>query len=278
MSQNGQSLSAPTRDPAGRPLPSAERPVVGYARDYSDIVIDWHRHDCAQLLYATSGLMRVEAVGGLWIVPPQRAVWVPAGTAHRVQGVGEVAMRSLYIHAGLPGLSGTCQVIAVSPLLRELILEMARRSPGYAGEGPEGRLAAVILDLLRIPGLPVLHLPIPAERRLQPIVRALLDDPADRRDLADWARVAGASERTILRLFAAETGLGFREWRTQLRLHEALARLVTGEAVTEVAFAVGYESPSAFIAMFRRALGESPLRYLDRAALPEGAGDRKQEP
>ena len=268
-------------DPEGRPLPGPDRPVVGYARSYPDgHAVETHEHGHAQLLYALSGLMRVEtglktgvktgreiggeAGAGVWVVPPQRAVWIPARTPHEVTMVGPVEMRSLYILEDLEGLPEDCQVIAVSALLRELIAALAGARLDYAPDGPEARLVAVILDQLRAPVVATLHLPIPGAPRLRPIVEAVLADPADPRGLKDWARVAGASARTLARLFEAEAGMGFRAWRRQVRLHAALARLSAGEAVTSVAFAVGYDSPSAFIAMFRRALGTSPQRYLTR--------------
>ena len=269
MSENGQIA----RDTEGRPLPDTDHPVVGYARHYpAGHDTERHDHAHAQLLYALSGLMRVETALGVWVVPPQRAVWIPAGMAHRVTMVGEVQMRSLYVLEGLEGLPGACQVISVSALLRELIAAFSAAPLGYGPHGPEARLAAVILDQLRAPVLATLHLPIPRAARLRPIADAILADPADTRGLTDWARVAGASARTLARLFEAETGMGFRTWRQQVRLHAALARLSAGEAVTSVAFAVGYDSPSAFIAMFRKALGTSPRAYLSQeGGLPPGA-------
>lgn len=259
MSRNGQTASR-------LPIPDAARPVAAYARAYADgHTVAWHQHEHAQLLYATSGLMKVEAAVGQWVVPPQRAVWIPAGVEHRVAILGPVEMRSLYLWRGLEGLPPGCAVVAVSPLLRELIAAFVAVDPAYPPEGAEARLAAVILDRLRAPVLATLHLPLPSARRLKPIADALLADPADPRGLDDWAREAGASARTLARLFEADCGLGFRAWRQQVRLHAALARLAAGEPVTAVAFAVGYDSPSAFIAMFRKALGASPQRYLGRS-------------
>jgi len=259
MSPNGQIR----RDAVGRPLPDAAHPVVGYARDYPEgHVVVWHSHDPAQFLYAASGLLRVETEAGLWVVPPHRAVWIPASMAHQVRMTGSVEMRTLYVDAGLPGLPDGCRVIAVSPLLRELIVTFAVLAPDYPPDGPTERLATVILDQLRAPASAPLHLPLPRDARLRRVAAGLFADPSDRRPLRAWASTVGASARTLARLFEAETGMGFAAWRQQLRLHEALARLTAGEAVTSVAFAVGYDSPSAFIAMFRKALGSSPQRYL----------------
>ncbi len=261
-------------DPEGYPLPDPGHPVAGYARTYADKHrTPAHDHAHGQLLYAISGLMRVETAQGVWVVPPQRAVWIPAGMKHRVVMVGEVEMRSLYVLESLEGLPKACQVISVSPLLRETIAAFTAARPDYARQGPESRLASVILDLLRAPVRAALHLPMPGAARLRPIVEAILADPADPRGLRDWAGIAGASARTLARLFEAEAGMGFRAWRQQVRLHAALARLSAGEAVTGVAYAVGYDSPSAFIAMFRKALGASPRAYLRESSLPPGSPD-----
>lgn len=238
--------------------------IIPRARECpADHVIDWHVHDRAQLLYAVSGVMRVTTANGVWVVPPQRAVWIPPGVEHRVQAQGtKLSLRSLYIRKDtLSGLPMLCCVVTVSPLLRELILE-AMSLPDETEPGtPEERLVRVILD--RIEGLPVapLHLPMPDERRIRRITDSLITDAADPRSLKDWADEIGASERTLARLFQKETGMTFGQWRQQSVLLLALARLARGDSVTDVAFELGYASQSAFIAMFRRALGKTPGRY-----------------
>jgi AraC-like DNA-binding protein len=136
----------------------------------------------------------------------------------------------------------------------------------YPPEGPEARVMTVILDELRALKPEPLHLPHPRDVRLKRIAEALLADPADGRALEDWARDAGASARTLARLFVKETGMTFGAWRERLRLTAAVARLGEGEPVTAVAYDLGYQSPSAFIAMFRRSLGDTPGRYLKRAS------------
>ena len=244
--------------------------AVGYARDYRDgHNVDRHSHRRAQLLYASAGVMRVTADHGTWIVPPQQAVWLPAGTVHEVDAVGPLTMRSLYVHVDPgadDGLLRDCCVVAVSPLLRELILRVA----GFEVTGPpspmQRRVLAVLADELRALEPEPLHLPLPRDRRLKAVTDRLAADPGDGRALAGWARVAGASERTLARLFLRETGLSFGAWRQRLRLLAAIARLAEGQAVTAVAFDLGYDSPSAFIAMFRRTLGATPGRYLGRIA------------
>lgn len=228
-----------------------------------DHVIDWHTHSRAQLLYAVSGVMRVATSAGVWIVPPQRAVWIPPGVEHQVQAQGTpLSMRSLYFHPdALSGLPTECCVVSVSPLLRELITAVSKLGNYPPDDGPAGRMIGVLLDQIEAVRVQPLHLPMPQDRRLATIALAMTEDPADGRSLADWARSAGASERTLARLFQSETGMSFGQWRQQVRLLAALARLARGDSVTTVALDLGYASQSAFIAMFRRALGQTPGRY-----------------
>jgi AraC-like DNA-binding protein/mannose-6-phosphate isomerase-like protein (cupin superfamily) len=250
------------------------RPVVAKASDHAGPHhFPLHRHLRAQLVYAVAGVMTVRTGEGTWVVPPQQAVWVPSGVEHEVSSATDLAMRTLYIHpAATAGLPGSCCVVTVPPLLRELILHAAKLPAGYPEDGPEARLMAVIPDQLRRLRPEPLHLPIPTDRRLRSITEALSKHPADGRSLGDWARTAGASERTLARLFKQETGMTFGAWRQRLRLLLAIGRLAEGHAVTAVAYDLGYESPSAFVAMFRRELGEPPARYL-RAALRPPAGE-----
>ncbi len=268
MSQTRQNHTRPSPDDGfQRPHPAGpERPLVAFRRDLGDgAVIPWHQHAHAQLIYGASGLMRIESSAGAWVVPPARAVWIPAGIEHRVRCVGEVAMQVVYVLPGAAAwLPGDCLVMDVSPLLRELVAAAMSLEEGYDLDGPDARLVAVLIDCLRARPVEELHLPMPVDKRLRVVTHSLIADPGDPRTLADFAGDAGASARTLARGFIAETGLSFGAWRQQLRLHEALARLASGEPVTSVAFAVGYDSPSAFIAMFRKALGDTPGRYLER--------------
>ncbi len=222
-----------------------------------------HRHDWGQLAYASEGVLAVTTDTGTWTVPPERAVWVPPRIDHAVSTRSGAAFRSLYVEADqVRDLPGECTVVAVPPLLKELIVAAARLPKDYDAQGPGGRLAAVILDQLR--GLePVpLNLPMPSDPRLARIASALADDPGDNRPLAAWAREIGASERTLARAFTRETGLSFGAWRQRLRLTASLDRLMAGEPVTTVALDLGYATPSAFTAMFRKTLGAPPSVYL----------------
>lgn len=210
-------------------------PVVGYARDYTaGHESERHQHRRAQLLYASAGVMTVTTATGTWVVPPQQAVWVPARVTHRVRANGPLTMRTLYVLVGpdnAEGLPASCCVVGVSPLLRELIL----RTVTFTAEGPPTdaarRLLAVIVDELRALVPEPLHLPLPRDRRLTTVTDGLAADPADGRSLGDWARAAGASERTLARLFVTETGLTFGAWRQRLRLLSAVARLADRKSV-----------------------------------------------
>lgn len=208
--------------------------------------------------------MTVTAGPGAWVVPPGRAVWVPAGMEHTIHAHGRLAMRTVYVAPdAVLGLPVDCFVVNVSPLLRELILAAMTMPVLYPLAGPEARLVAVLLDRIRAAHVAPLYLPLPDDSRLRRVADALVADPGDPRPLHAWAKTAGSSARTLARLFAAETGLSFRQWRQQARLLDALRRLAEGQPVTTVALDLGYESPSAFIAMFKKALGVTPGRYFD---------------
>lgn len=222
-----------------------------------------HRHDRGQLIYARAGIMIVTTPRGAWVVPPHRAVWVPAGTDHGVACGTAVSMRTLLV-AGAADLPDACAVVQVPPLLRELVLEAVEGAPAAV---QRAHIDALIVGGIRDGRVAPLHLPEPVDPRARRIAAAIVAEPADRRTLADWARELGASPRTLTRRFVDETGMTFRQWQRQARLLAALVRLARDEPVTTVALDLGYDSPSAFIQAFRRALGSTPARYFadDRA-------------
>ncbi len=239
------------------------RPVVGMAADFDHgFVIPSHCHRRGQLVHASSGVMTVTTADGTWVVPPQRAVWVPGEVEHQIRMSGRVEMRTLYLSGkAVTGLPSGCCVVAVSPLLRQLLLRVVAMPQPVPLGGAEERLVDVLLDEIQTTPIAPLHLPSPADPRIRRVADALLESPEDGRGLADWAKTAGASPRTLERLFHRETGMSFGAWRRQLRLLGALERLAAGEPVTTVALALGYDSTSAFIAMFRRNLGRTPGSY-----------------
>ncbi|MBE9607353.1 helix-turn-helix transcriptional regulator [Acetobacteraceae bacterium H6797] len=242
------------------PQDRVNRPLSGFARDYGPSRTGWHSHARAQLIYATRGVMRIGTEAGSFIVPPRRALWVPGGTAHEVLMDGEIAMRALFLRQDAAGAGPReTTVMAVSPLLHELILAACAEPLEWDEAGRGGHLAALILDeIARAPTLP-LGLPTPRDPRLRRLAEALHADPARDLTLEEWAGECGASVRTLTRLFRSETGMSFGEWRQALRLAEASALLGGGMAPARVAAAVGYASASAFGAAYRRAFGASPL-------------------
>ena len=242
MSENRLILTGPTR----RPLLAREE-------------VERHDHDVNQLVYPLHGILEVATSGGVWMVPPHRAVWIPAEVAHAHRAHGPTEMRTLIFPAATNPLGlDHPAVLAVDPLLREVIAALTAEDPP-----PRQRrnLEAVALDRLRTVDELPLGLPWPHDDRLATIARTLADNPADSRTLSALGREAGAAERTLSRLFRTETGMTFPQWRTQLRLQHALALLAIGEPVTTVAAACGFATPSAFIETFRKALGTTPGRY-----------------
>ena len=222
-----------------------------------------HTHPAAQLLYAVGGLMRLTAPRGRWLVPTLRAVWIPAGVEHAVQMVGPVAMRSLYFRPDqVPGMPDRCTVLKVRPFFRALITE-ATEGRFRPRAGPRWRwLTALILEELRAAAVEPLFVPLPEDERLARVCAALLNSPGSDWTLERWAGIAGASPRTLARLFHARLGMSFGAWRDQVRLAEAVARLGAAVPVGLVAARLGYRSASAFAAMFKRNLGCSPGAYL----------------
>ena len=240
------------------------RPIVAVSREYpAGHLTSSHRHDRSQFLYALSGMMTVSTDVALWAVPPLRAVWIPARTAHQISVSGHFSMRSLYIDpAAVPDAPTGCCVVAVSALLKELILRAVKLPHLYACGGPEERIMLVILDQIHHLRRTPLELPIPEDVRLKRIYDRLALNPADNRSLQAWGKMAGATARTLSRHFRSETGMSFGRWRQRLRVLEALKRLGMNEAVTSVAIELGYESPSAFICMFKKILGKTPGQYV----------------
>jgi AraC-like DNA-binding protein len=239
------------------------RPIGAMAKDFPHgYHIPVARHERGQLVYAISGVMTVTTPHGTWVVPPQRAVWVPPRIDHESRMSGRVQMRTLYLRRDVArALPARCCVVSVSPLLRELILAATAMPVLYNQRGRDGRIMALILDELGVASDLPLSLPRPRDRRLARVCDAMLELPADERSLEEWARTVGASARTLARLFRRDTGMSFAAWRQQARLLESLRRLAGGEPVTKVALDCGYRSASAFGAMFRRALGVAPKEY-----------------
>lgn len=246
-------------------LDDTPRKVVALGTDYSHgHLLPFHTHRRAQLLYGATGVMQVRTSDGNWVVPPQRAVWIPPGVAHEVLMLG-VSTRSVYIEPGAVDLGQRCQVISVSPLMRHLLMEAVAAPLMYDREGRDGALFDLLLhELTRSEVLP-LHIPMPAEGKLLSLCQTFLNKPNAHQSPQYWAEQIHISLRTFNRLFRQQTGLSFRQWRQQACVVLALARLAEGEAVTRIALDFGYESPAAFSTMFRRVLGQAPSVWLEAA-------------
>jgi AraC-like DNA-binding protein/quercetin dioxygenase-like cupin family protein len=221
-----------------------------------------HSHPEDQLIFASTGVMTVQTRHGIWVVPPLRAVWIPAETPHSVAIAAPVSMRTLYFAPGLVRFfPARCMVMNVSALLRELILHACKFPKLQKKNSVHRRIIEIIVDQLQASSSIPLQLPHPNDSRAMRVAKVLLADPAENRTLEILCEDSGASKRTIERLFLAQTKMTFNQWRQQLRLLHAMRLLAAGEKVTGAALDSGYASPSAFIAMFRRQLGQTPKRY-----------------
>lgn len=227
--------------------------------------VEMHEHPWGQLMYAASGTLRASTERHSYLVPAQRALWIPPGVRHAAEACNPVLFRSLYLDRSLPG---GCRVLEVSGLLRELLLRAAEFPREYPPGGEAERLMQVVADEVgRLREAP-LNLPLPGDPRLRRITDALQADPADPRGISDWAGLVGASRRTLARLFREQTQLSFREWRQRLRLLNAVAALEEGASVTRVASDLGYDSTSAFISLFQRHFGQTPVASPAPCACP----------
>ncbi len=225
-------------------------------------VLEPHSHAWGQLIFASTGTMRVEAADALWLVPPGRALWAPPDVVHGIAMRGTVAMRTIYVPPARAGaLPGACTALEIDALLRELILHIVERGMLRGGVDADERLAGVFLDRLSAAARLVLHLPMPRAARLRALAERLCAAPADARTLPALARAAGLSARTVQRGFHGETGMRFVEWRQRLRLIHAITALDLGASVTAAGADAGYASTSAFIAAFRAQMGATPARY-----------------
>lgn len=254
---------------------SVSRPVV--ALSATSVSKDWenarHQHRKAQLIYSVRGILNCEIEDGVWIVPPQCAIWIPGDLPHSARGAGETECYCLFVEPDATAdLPKTCCTISVSPLLRELLIRVAGVPELYPLGGREDRLISVLLDELVTAPVEDLHLPMPRDPRLRRLVEMMLADPTDKTAKAEWATRIGMSERSMSRLLLHEIGMSFGGWRRQLHVILALQRLTKGESVQRVAMELGYENASGFVTMFRKAVGKPPARYLsDRMSGAETA-------
>ena len=225
----------------------------------SGLIFDWHAHDDHQLAWAATGVLTVRSNREGWVLPPTRALFIPAGVRHETLSAANATIRAVYLKPNLCPVSWqVCTPVTASPLLAEVItyLEDSSLDPQRRAHGE-----ALLVDLLEPVAMTSIDVRMPIDERAKAVAQSLIDNPADGRTLTQWGRDVGASERTLARAFLADTGLSFGQWRGLLRLRAAMVALAAGDPVTRVAREVGYESTSAFVAAFRRATGSTPAVY-----------------
>ncbi len=236
------------------------RAVAALARsDPAGHEIAPHHHAREQLIYAIRGVMTIRVRGSLWTIPASHALWMPARVPHAIRMDTAVEMRTLYFRPGaVKGMPRECRVLAVTPLLRELILRALAIRPRYDEKGADGRLMQLITDEVALLPQRPLSLRLPADKRLARLCDHLLASLDSRETIAALGHRVGLSERSVIRLFPLETGVSLNRWRQQARLLRAFALMAQGHSVTRVALELGYGSPASFGKMFRKLAGRSP--------------------
>ncbi|HBW3481027.1 helix-turn-helix transcriptional regulator [Klebsiella pneumoniae] len=240
-----------------------ERDVVAIGNDYEQgFLLPLHQHRRAQLLYGATGQMHVSTRDGKWVVPPQHAVWIPPETLHSVKFVG-VTTRSMYINPECSARlrdSNRCEVISVSPLLRQLLLEAVDLPPLYDSDRERALMNLLLLELASMQAREF-EIPLPRQPALLTLCQTFLlapnvHDPAER-----WAKTMFMSASTFRRHFKQQTGMSFSAWRQRACGVSALTWLITGKPVNDVPLSIGYDNGSSFATMFRRVTGHSPSFY-----------------
>lgn len=247
---------------------NAAVPLGVMPKKYPDgFSVGMHRHQRGQLIYAISGLMEVSTSTGLWLIPPQHALWMPPDIEHNMRTHGEVSMQTLYVRVDvIPQTFPQCpQTIRVSSFLRELIRRASTVPIQYDEHSHDARVLSLILGEINWHQDAIdLSLMRANDKRLARVCEAILADPGDNRSLEEWAQVANISSRTLARLFKEEFGITFTCWRQQIRVIASMPRLATGESIMSIALDLGYETPGAFTNVFRRFMGEPPSSYFHR--------------
>jgi AraC-like DNA-binding protein len=239
--------------------------VVTTIAHQGDTTFPMHLHQRGQFVFVETGSVTVFTPRNSWLIPPDHACWVPARTPHEMEVRGHASILNTFVNEAVAQrltMPNHCKVLNISSLLRSLLREAASIPPLYDIDQRDGRLMALLLDEIAVmPELP-LNTRLPREPRLYRICRDLIDNPRSDATLDDIAALAGVSRRTFTRLFKQQTGLSFAVWKQQMCLLAAIRRISKGEALTRIAFDLGYSSPSAFTVAFRRFFKEAPSRYL----------------
>ncbi|MES0882633.1 AraC family transcriptional regulator [Roseibium sp. SCP14] len=247
-------------------FPSEElnSPLIGYARSVPSGIgaNGWHAHDAAQLFHVVKGSIAIDTELGTFFAPPERAFWLPPRVSHQTRYLTDTELRYIYVPNDYArDLPHTPQVIQVTTLLRALILEFMSYPRSETEDGPAARIAAVILDQLKMLPAAPLQLPMPQDARLRDLCEGVVRCPAHIPSLSEAADRCATSVRSFERRIKSETGLSYRTWCRQVKLFRALELLASGRSVSDVSHKLGYEGPSAFVATFRKAFGVTPGRY-----------------
>jgi AraC-like DNA-binding protein/quercetin dioxygenase-like cupin family protein len=248
-------------------LQTVSRPVAAMAKSYPAGYSGYmHSHARAQFLYAAAGTMKLTLDRGCWIIPPKRAVWLPAGYSHQTGTIGPLEMRTLYIREdGCPPAAPTiARMLAVSSLLHELILRAVEMPIDYSEIDQDARIITALLGEIDWTPIDPVSLPALQDMRLRRMEQMLLKEPGDRSTLEQWADRLKVSPRTVNRLLQRETNLSFQVWRDHVRTFAAIPMLTEGMPLAEIADALGYETAWSFTAMFKRVTGKTPSRYSER--------------
>ncbi len=242
--------------PGNRPGPGVE---VCTFQMPKGLVFEWHTHEEHQLAWARNGVLVVRVEESAWVLPPTRALFIPAGVRHETLSDGAATMLSCYLRPErCPIMWTSCTPVVARPLLLELVGYLADRC---LVADQRLRAEAMLSDLLDPAPATAVEVVMPTDERARRVAMAISARPSDRRTLAEWGREVGASSRTLARAFVTDTGVPFGRWRSLLRMRAAMAGLARGASISSVAFEVGYESTSAFVAAFRRETGRTPAAY-----------------
>ncbi|AHB06730.1 AraC family transcriptional regulator [Pandoraea pnomenusa] len=228
----------------------------------------WHQHQHGHVVMALRGVVRVLTPSHTWTLPSSRALWLPPNTPHELHAVGRMHFCTISIEPGTaPWLWPNALVLTISPLLRELTVDMLPDGTHYAPDSRTALSVPLLMRLVREAAAPGEHgLPLPSSAKLLAICEHMMTAPATDYSLERWGEELGASGKTLARRFKDETGMTFGRWCQHMRASEAITRLAVGASVGDVALALGYRSPSAFIVMFKRLFGRAPQQYL---AMPD---------
>ncbi|WP_057832037.1 AraC family transcriptional regulator [Colwellia sp. TT2012] len=247
-----------------RLYPSLPRTVLPTSAEFKPMTqIISHTHPWSQLSYSCIGVMHIETDAGIFVIPPEQALWLPPGIAHQHFCKNKVSYRSLYIDPVLSEVLGNkVRPLTVDPLLKSLILEISSWPEDYKETAQTQRFILVLLDRLAMAKSNPLFMPTIQDKRLLPIIETLNQEPANKLTIEQWSLKVGASSRTLNRLFNQNYGMGFSKWKQKLRILKSLELLNSNTPLVDIAFELGYESTSAFITGFKKQLGCPPKKYL----------------